>query len=79
MQYIGALIGDYCGSIYEWNNTHEETPDTIEILKNGKFTDDSVLTVAIMEWIISTGGENSKELIEYLKDWATNYPDAGYG
>ena len=79
MQYIGALIGDYCGSIYEWNNTHEEIPDTIEILKNGKFTDDSVLTVAIMEWLVSTGGENSKELIEYLKDWATNYPDAGYG
>ena len=78
MQYIGALIGDYCGSIYEWNNTHEETPDTIEILKNGKFTDDSVLTVAIMEWLVSTGGENSKELIEHLKDWATNYPDAGY-
>lgn len=79
MQYIGALIGDYCGSIYEWNNTHEERPDSIEILKNGKFTDDSVLTVAIMEWLVSTGGENSKELIEYLKDWATNYPDAGYG
>lgn len=79
MQYIGALIGDYCGSIYEWNNTHEESPDSIEILKNGKFTDDSVLTVAVMEWLVSTGGENSKELIEYLKDWATNYPDAGYG
>lgn len=79
MQYIGALIGDYCGSIYEWNNTHEESPDSIEILKNGKFTDDSVLTVAVMEWLVSTGGENSKELIEYLKDWATNYPDVGYG
>lgn len=79
MQYIGALIGDYCGSIYEWNNTHEESPDSIEILKNGKFTDDSVLTVAIMEWLVSTGGKSSKDLIEYLKDWSTNYPDAGYG
>lgn len=79
MQYIGALIGDYCGSIYEWNNTHEETPDTIEILKNGKFTDDSVLTAAVMEWLVDTGGESSKDLIEYLKDWATNYPNAGYG
>lgn len=78
MQYIGALIGDYCGSIYEWNNTHEENPDSIEILKNGKFTDDSVLTVAIMEWLVSTGGK-SEELSEYIKDWATNYPDAGYG
>jgi ADP-ribosylglycohydrolase len=79
MQYIGALIGDYCGSIYEWNNSHEESPDNIEILKNGKFTDDSVLTVAVMEWLVNTGGKSSKELAEYLKDWATNYPDAGYG
>ena len=79
MQYIGALIGDYCGSIYEWNNVHEESPDTIEILKNGKFTDDSVLTVAVMEWLIDTGGNSSKELAEYLKDWATNYPNVGYG
>lgn len=78
MQYIGALVGDYCGSIYEWNNTHEESPDSIEILKDGKFTDDSVLTVAIMEWLVSTGGK-SEELAEYLKDWATNYPNAGYG
>ena len=79
MQYIGALIGDYCGSIYEWNNAHEESPDSIEILKNGKFTDDSVLTVAVMEWLISTGGDSSEKLCEILKDWATNYPDAGYG
>ena len=79
MQYIGALIGDYCGSIYEWNNSHEESPDNIEILKNGKFTDDSVLTVAVMEWLVNTGGKSSNELAKYLKDWATNYPDAGYG
>ena len=79
MQYIGALIGDYCGSIYEWNNTHEASPDTIEILNNGKFTDDSVLTVAVMEWLINTGGDSTEKLAEILKDWATNYPDAGYG
>jgi ADP-ribosylglycohydrolase len=77
MQYIGALIGDYCGSIYEWNNTHEETPDTIEILKNGKFTDDSVLTVAIMDWLQNSDGKGA--LSVYLKEWANNYPDAGYG
>jgi len=79
MQYIGALIGDYCGSIYEWNNTHEESPDTIEILKNGKFTDDSVLTVAVMDWIVNTGGESPEELSKILKNWATKYPDSGYG
>ena len=77
MQYIGALIGDYCGSIYEWNNAHEENPNAIEILKNGKFTDDSVLTVAVMDWLIETKGNES--ISPYLKKWANKYPNAGYG
>ena len=38
MQYIGSIIGDYCGSIYEWNNFKEENPNNVEILKTGKFT-----------------------------------------
>ena len=79
MQYIGALIGDYCGSIYEWNNTHEESPDSIEILKNGKFTDDSVLTVSIMDWLFKTGGKSTKLLPEIMRKWANRYPNAGYG
>lgn len=77
MQYIGALIGDYCGSIYEWNNTHEENPNAIDILNNGKFTDDSVLTVAVMDWLVNTEGKES--LSPYLRKWAKKYPDAGYG
>ena len=77
MQYIGALVGDFCGSIYEWNNTHEESPDSIEILKDGKFTDDSVLTVAIMDWLQNSDGKGT--LSVYLREWANNYPDAGYG
>lgn len=77
MQYIGALIGDYCGSIYEWNNSHEENPNAIEILKHGKFTDDSVLTVAVMDWLTETKGE--KTISPYLKKWAKKYPNAGYG
>lgn len=79
MQYIGALIGDYCGSIYEWDNSHEESPDAIEILKNGKFTDDSVLTVAIMDWLNSTGGKNNDTLPSILRSWVKKYPNVGYG
>lgn len=79
MQYIGALIGDYCGSIYEWNNSHEESPDNIEILKNGKFTDDSVLTVAIMDWLNNNGGANTYNLPLFIKKWYYKYPDVGYG
>ena len=74
MQYIGALIGDYCGSIYEWNNSHEENPNAIEILKHGKFTDDSVLTVAVMDWLVETEGKET--ISPYLKKWAKKYPNA---
>lgn len=76
MQYIGALIGDYCGSKYEWSNWMEETTDGMELLETGKFTDDSVLTVAVMDWINNGHGES---LPAYLRMWANKYPDAGYG
>jgi len=76
MQYIGALIGDYCGSKYEWSNWMEDTMEGMELLINGKFTDDSVLTVAVMDWINNGHGDG---LPAYLRMWANKYPDAGYG
>lgn len=79
MQYIGALIGDYCGSKYEWNNFRGELTDNMELLESGRFTDDSVLTVAVMDWL-NHGGEGGEHTIgEYLKAWAKKYPTAGYG
>ena len=76
MQYIGALIGDYCGSKYEWSNWMEDTMEGMELLVSGKFTDDSVLTVAVMDWINNGHGDS---LPAYLRMWANKYPDAGYG
>ena len=76
MQYIGALIGDYCGSKYEWSNYRRESGGPIDLLTTGKFTDDSVLTVAIMDWI-NNGAEGTPA--EYLRKWAKKYPNAGYG
>lgn len=78
MQYIGALIGDYCGSKYEWSNFMGETTEGMDLLESGKFTDDSVLTVATMDWINNRDGEY-KEYSHYLRKWAQKYPAAGYG
>ena len=46
----GAVIGDICGSIYEFNNCKTDRPEEIELI-NDKcyFTDDTVLTVAIAD------------------------------
>lgn len=79
MQYLGALIGDYCGSKYEWSNFMDDTTDKMDLLTTGKFTDDSVLTIATMDWINNKRHDDPKEYGRYLKKWANAFPKAGYG
>jgi len=79
MQYMGALIGDYCGSKYEWSNFRGTLDERMDLLETGKFTDDSVLTVAIMDWLNNGGPEGEFSVGKYLREWAQKYPSAGYG
>lgn len=69
---IGALTGDIVGSIYEWNNI--KTVDFPLFQDKCFFTDDSVLTVALADAIL-TGESYATKLREYFR----RYPDAGYG
>lgn len=50
---IGAIIGDIVGSVYEWNNI--KTKDFPLFSPGCFFTDDTVMTLAISEGLI-TGG-----------------------
>ena len=69
---IGAIAGDIIGSIYEWNNI--KTTEFPLIDSNSFFTDDSVLTIALAESILT--GTSYETL---LKDYYHRYPHAGYG
>jgi ADP-ribosylglycohydrolase len=69
---IGALVGDIVGSIYERNNI--KTTDFPLFQKRCRFTDDSVLTVALADAIL-TGTPYELKLREYFD----RYPQAGYG
>lgn len=81
MNTLGAIIGDICGSTYEWNN--EKDIEKIELFREGsRFTDDTVLTIAVMDWLVQIGGSGDKSkkvLIKCLQKWANKYPKAGYG
>jgi ADP-ribosylglycohydrolase len=71
----GAIIGDICGSIYEWHNRKTKNPSKIELI-NSKcfFTDDTVLTVAVADALgIKWDYGNA------IYEWATKYPRRGYG
>ena len=69
---LGALTGDIVGSIYEWSNI--KTTDFPLFQDHCRFTDDSVLTVALAESILT--GEPYGAL---MKRYCRNYPKAGYG
>ena len=69
---IGAITGDIVGSIYEWNNI--KTTEFPLFQDCCFFTDDSVLTVALAEAILT--GESYESL---MRHYYQRYPDAGYG
>ena len=69
---LGALTGDIVGSIYEWNNI--KTTEFPLFQDHCRFTDDSVLTVALAESILT-----GEEYATLMKRYFRNYPDAGYG
>lgn len=69
---IGAIIGDIVGSVYE--RARIKTTDFPLFSPGSRFTDDTVLTAALADSILS-GTHYEKKLKEYFR----LYPRAGYG
>lgn len=69
---LGAIAGDIIGSVYEFNNIKTKVFELFH--PAAFFTDDTVLTVALAESIL-TGDDYLDLLLEYYH----RYPDASYG
>lgn len=69
---LGAIAGDIIGSVYEFNNI--KTADFPLFGKRSRFTDDTVLTVALADSILY-GAPYVDKIIEYYR----LYPERGYG
>lgn len=79
---LGAIIGDICGSVYEWDN--EKDIAKIELFKEGCFpTDDSIMTVAVGRALIESMGLRDDvikdTLITSMHSFGRLFPDGGYG
>jgi len=72
---IGAIIGDIIGSIYEWRNI--KTKDFQLFGKGCRFTDDSVMTIAVAEALMNGG--TPEDYVKAMKRFGKMYPNAGYG
>ncbi|MBW1781491.1 MAG: ADP-ribosylglycohydrolase family protein [Deltaproteobacteria bacterium] len=69
---IGAIAGDIIGSVYE--RSPIKTKESPLFSPSSTFTDDTVLTVAIAEAILT-----GRSYLECLRDVGRRYPNAGYG
>lgn len=75
---LGAIFGDIVGSIYEFNNI--KTTQFELLGKRSIFTDDSILTIAVADWLLE-GALSKERLIFTLKQYVRKYPNpmGGYG
>lgn len=74
---LGAIIGDIVGSTREWHNI--KTEDFELVLKGSRFTDDTVMTLAVAEWLMTDPDHREETLVACMQRLGRKYPDAGYG
>ena len=69
---IGATAGDIIGSVYEFHNI--KTKDFPLFSERSIFTDDSILTIALAEAIMT-----GVSYVDNMKKFYRWYPRGGYG
>lgn len=69
---LGAIAGDIIGSVYEFANI--KTKDFPLFREDSFFTDDTVLTVALAERILT-----GEDYLDLMLDYYHRYPDCSYG
>ncbi len=76
---LGAIIGDTVGSVYEFNNI--KTTEFPLFDSESNFTDDSVMTFAVADWLMRDNNHNPQKLIDTFVWFANKFPCpmGGYG
>ena len=79
----GAIIGDIIGSRFEFDRGGK-TKDFELFTQESSWTDDSVMTIAVMEALANAGKEADvetirRECVKSMQKWGRKYPNAGYG
>ena len=76
---LGAIIGDTVGSVYEFNNI--KTTDFPLFQRRSNYTDDSIMTMAVAEWLLTDPQHGMDTLEASFLNFAKRYPCpmGGYG
>ncbi len=71
---LGAIAGDVVGSVYESRRYSTKAIDFRLFSRYSRFTDDTVMTVANADWLLT-----GNRLSEIMQRYGNKYPHAGYG
>ncbi|UCH73989.1 MAG: ADP-ribosylglycohydrolase family protein [Rhodospirillales bacterium] len=71
---LGAVTGDIIGSV--WEGQVRNPRDAQLFSARSTFTDDTVCTIAVADWILGGAGD---DLARTMCGWVRRYPGAGYG
>ena len=74
---LGAIVGDIVGSVYEFHNTKSMNFELFTPWS--RFTDDSVMTLAVAKWLVEDEAHTIHYLIYCMQELGNRYPNAGYG
>jgi ADP-ribosylglycohydrolase len=69
---LGAIAGDVIGSVHE--GTRTKTKDFPLFTPGSRFTDDTVLTIAVAECLL-----HGRDYVDAFHEYFAAYPTAGYG
>ena len=85
---LGAIAGDIIGSPYEWNNTQDRYFELCrgtrgwfrgrEVTFHPKFTDDTVMTLAVARWLMNDPDRKASNLIRIMQSMGREYIDSGF-
>ena len=90
----GAILGDIIGSRYEFKpirskdfdlllgEGYKENVSIAEYNTNSRFTDDTVMTIAVCKALLECGGDYthlSSYTVHLMQYFGKKYPFAGYG
>ena len=74
---LGAVAGDIIGSVYEFRNV--KSTDFKLFTPWSKFTDDTVMTLAVAKWLMEDDTHSPHHLVRCMQELGRRYPHAGYG
>lgn len=75
---LGAIIGDIIGSRFEGYHSRIKSTDFELFDKSSKFTDDTVLTIAVADWLMRDKEHHSETLVKLMQTYGRMYPRAGF-